>query len=280
MMRKTIKMALAAAVGFSALTAAQPAFAGGILGDIVNVVIPGAGTALDEAHRDFKESGVVPGYREVEEGVSGGVRHVANEAVGEVGGEAIAQQIWASKSDAVNAGVSPIPINIRNQLAGYFPESLLNSVRFRVGIGHELALPANAFRAGAAAITLDDVIVFRAGSDGHFDAKLWAHELTHVQQYQRWGVRDFAKQYAKNHGDVEREAEVNADRWESYRLAQSAAPRPRPVGFSTGGGPFMPPMGNFCYTPAGRFGPGPVNPIGAPCSVVGPWGPMVGQVGR
>lgn len=37
-------------------------------------------------------------------------------------------------------------------------------------------------------------------------------------------------------------------------------------------------MGNFCMTQAGRFGPGPVNPIGAPCQAFTPWGVQIGQV--
>jgi hypothetical protein len=40
------------------------------------------------------------------------------------------------------------------------------------------------------------------------------------------------------------------------------------------------PMGNFCHTQAGRFGPGPMNPIGSFCHANTPWGPMAGSVGR
>ena len=40
-----------------------------------------------------------------------------------------------------------------------------------------------------------------------------------------------------------------------------------------------PQFGNFCSVlGAGRFGPGPVNPLGAPCNVPGPYGLMFGQV--
>jgi hypothetical protein len=37
--------------------------------------------------------------------------------------------------------------------------------------------------------------------------------------------------------------------------------------------------GAFCYTPFGRFGPGPMLPIGAPCSIRSPQGLVRGQVG-
>lgn len=59
--------------------------------------------------------------------------------------------------------------------------------------------------------------------------------------------------------------------------------RNNPVGFPGGqGGPVFAqqPMGNFCYTQAGRFGPGPVNPLGSPCTANTPWGVIPGQVGQ
>ena len=40
------------------------------------------------------------------------------------------------------------------------------------------------------------------------------------------------------------------------------------------------PMGNFCLTQAGRFGPGPMNPIGSFCHANTSWGPVAGTVGR
>ena len=38
-------------------------------------------------------------------------------------------------------------------------------------------------------------------------------------------------------------------------------------------------VGNFCHTPAGRFGPGPANNVGAPCFVNLQFGPVPGTVG-
>lgn len=37
--------------------------------------------------------------------------------------------------------------------------------------------------------------------------------------------------------------------------------------------------GNFCLTQAGRFGPGPSNPIGSFCTANTQWGVVPGQVG-
>jgi hypothetical protein len=41
----------------------------------------------------------------------------------------------------------------------------------------------------------------------------------------------------------------------------------------------LPQSGAFCYTPFGRFGPGPMLPIGVPCSIQSPQGLVRGQVG-
>ena len=40
------------------------------------------------------------------------------------------------------------------------------------------------------------------------------------------------------------------------------------------------PMGNFCLTQVGRFGPGPMNRIGSFCQAGTPWGVVPGTVGR
>jgi hypothetical protein len=48
------------------------------------------------------------------------------------------------------------------------------------------------------------------------------------------------------------------------------------------GSPAYPPLiqsGAFCYTRFGRFGPGPMLPLGAPCSIRFPRGLVWGQVG-
>lgn len=139
------------------------------------------------------------------------LRNLAD-ATNEVATEALAQWILASREDVVRGGVQPIPQAIRARLAGHFPDVLLDRVRYRVGLGNDLALPSTAFRANAAAITLNDVIAFRDSTDAAGDARLWAHELTHVQQYERWGVRGFAQRYTLDHDGVEREADANAAR--------------------------------------------------------------------
>ena len=59
------------------------------------------------------------------------------------------------------------------------------------------------------AVTLGDVILFR---DAHLaeDPLLWAHELTHVEQYRRLGVETFATRYLQQAWVLEDEATTKA----------------------------------------------------------------------
>jgi hypothetical protein len=79
-------------------------------------------------------------------------------------------------------------------------------------------------------------------------------------------------------GVISRDQGRQLDQWHS----DLGRPLDRINPIQQGGGfqPAQVPMvGNFCFVPgAGRFGPGPVNPVGAPCNVSGPYGLMVGQV--
>jgi hypothetical protein len=124
----------------------------------------------------------------------------------DLAGETLAQWIIASRADAVRSGVLPMPEAVRTRLKGQFPEALLARVRYRVGSANEFSLASNAFKNRAAAITLDDVVLFRSSADAQGDARLWAHELTHVLQYERWGIRGFARRYTLDHRGVEAEA--------------------------------------------------------------------------
>lgn len=135
--------------------------------------------------------------------------------------EAMTQWILASRRDALRTGVSPIPRAVRTRLEGHFPAALLDRVRYRVGNGDELGFPTNSVKTNAVAITLDDVILFRHGADAAGDIRLWAHELVHVQQYERWGVRGFARRYTRDHRAVEAEAIAGATRFASARAGQA-----------------------------------------------------------
>jgi hypothetical protein len=109
-------------------------------------------------------------------------------------GEPVALWIHASRAAAISAGVSPIPPAIRTQLEYLYPPSLLDKVRYKTGSGFLGTLQWFREEMGGGAITLDDVIVF-FNPDGETNARLWAHELEHVRQYEQLGVDGFAQAY-------------------------------------------------------------------------------------
>jgi hypothetical protein len=129
----------------------------------------------------------------------------------------LAQWIDNSRSEAVQQGVQPMPLPVYRALRSYFPPGLLDSVRYRGGSTTDDPLPFLAFTYGdATALTLGDVIMFRDPAAAQHDLKLWAHELTHVLQYRRWGLQGFAARYVSDHAGVEREAYANADRFVAW----------------------------------------------------------------
>jgi len=149
-----------------------------------------------------------------------------NQQFGDVAIGLLAQWITASRQQALAAGTEPVPPLIVQGVAGWFQPGLEQSVRWRTTGTTELSLPGLAFHYGdAAAITLIDVVLFRSDADTRHDLKLWALELTHVEQYRRWGVDGFAARYVADSGAVEREAYANANRFEAWR-ASAATQRP------------------------------------------------------
>ena len=66
------------------------------------------------------------------------------------------------------------------------------------------------------AVALSDTILFRDEKTARADTKLWAHELTNVRQYERWGIEGFAARYVKDFAAIEKEARDNADRFVAW----------------------------------------------------------------
>ena len=132
--------------------------------------------------------------------------------------QVLAQSIEAARARAIAEGVHPVPSGVYRGLLGYFPHGLLRNVRFAAGRAEGIALPSLAFTYGdAAAVTLGDVVLFRDPLKAQTDLKLWAHELTHMLQYQRWGIEGFAERYVRDSRAVEKEAYDNADRFAAWR---------------------------------------------------------------
>ena len=109
-----------------------------------------------------------------------------------------------SRQVALRAGTEPIPLMIRAQLAPFYDEALLDSVRYRVGITDEMdAATVMLQNPDVQAVTLVDVVMFRDAGAAAEDAALWAHELWHVQQYREWGTDGFAQRYTRDFQSVE-----------------------------------------------------------------------------
>jgi hypothetical protein len=75
---------------------------------------------------------------------------------------------------------------------------------------------------------------------------------------------------------------AHACRDDQYEQCSSSACVCLPKVGGDDGSPGYPPLlqsGAFCYTPLGRFGPGPMLPLGVPCSIRSPQGLVRGQVG-
>lgn len=132
---------------------------------------------------------------------------------------ALTRMIELSRERAIAAGVRPVPLGVQRGLLGFFPAMLLQRARYAVAPGtNTLTLPALAFSYGdAVAITLSDVVLFRDDRAAQNDLALWAHELTHVVQYQRWGIDGFAARYVRDREAVEKEARDNAARFKVWR---------------------------------------------------------------
>lgn len=243
------------------------ATAGGLLGDAINLIAPGAGTQLDDAHRRIKEA--IPPYKAIEEGAS----KTVNEALVQTNAPILQQLIASSRDDALQNGVQPIPSDIRQNLVGFVSEHILNIARYRVRGGGDLSLQVNAIRYGEAqAITLDYVIVFKDENDALYNPTLWAHELTHIEQFQRWGIRDFSIRYLRSHPSVENEAyqaETRYLAWVSVKNTQQWASTGNSANFAAANRPIAPfsngANSSTCSTTMGMCRVNGVAPVGTSC---------------
>ena len=137
------------------------------------------------------------------------VANLANPA-----GLALAAAVRQGEAQASN-GAQPIPPNVYQQLQGYFDPGFLQSVRYNTfdsGVGISLESAVMMLNNDVAAITLNDIIVFRNQNDAQ-NPVLWAHELTHVIQYRTMGIDTFANVYTTNAWILENQAIDNQNRF-------------------------------------------------------------------
>lgn len=122
----------------------------------------------------------------------------------------LATAIRFSRGQALNRGTQPIPPNIKSELETYFPSQILNKVVWTTAAGISLDSALKNWFNQEGAITLDEVIVFSDVTQAQNDIELWAHELTHVLQYNQLGVDTFAFQYSMNWNQFENQAKDNS----------------------------------------------------------------------
>ncbi len=106
-----------------------------------------------------------------------------------------------------------VPKAIRKALAPFFSRAILQKVRYSTAwqdATTQATLYSVLLGSGANAVTLIDVIIFRDEQHAA-DPVLWAHELTHVEQYDRLGVEGFAAQYLQQAWVLEHEASAKAE---------------------------------------------------------------------
>jgi len=130
----------------------------------------------------------------------------------EIAAAALANALVASRDAAWTQGTQPIPPQIREALLTWYPADLLDSVEYRTGIVEDATIQSLSMRYGeATAVTTVDTIIFADAWDAENNVALWAHEVKHVEQFQRWGLMEFARRYVRNHTAVEDEAYAIGD---------------------------------------------------------------------
>lgn len=146
--------------------------------------------------------------------------------VRETAAAALAAQIAEARQTAIAGGVRPIPSMISRSLLGYFPETLIRRCRHTVADAAPLRLPPFRLAYGnGASLTLSDVVIFRADRAAQSDLREWARALTHVMQFQRWGVADFARRWIDDRAAIEQEATANAARFLAWSREKAATAR-------------------------------------------------------
>jgi hypothetical protein len=124
----------------------------------------------------------------------------------------LAAAIRESRQQAIDRGVSPIPPHIRSTLQPYFPTAILDKARWTTAGGISLDGALTNWFNMEGAITLGEVIAFSDGMQAQQDVEVWAHELTHVVQYEELGIETFAFEYSSDFTDLEDQARENASR--------------------------------------------------------------------
>lgn len=191
-------------------------------GKFVEIVQPmiGAATA-DNLHQALTAvRGVAAAGRDMAAETWQEAKAASLDTAADAGAPILGGWIATWRRQAMDEGTQPIPRATRERLVGFFPEMLLNRVRYRTGWGQRRTVESGLFRlSDARALALVDVLVFRDDAVAA-DPVIWAHELAHVQQYDQWGPREFARRYLRDPGAIESDAWVVAARYTMWALQE------------------------------------------------------------
>ncbi|MCP1495497.1 hypothetical protein J2Y86_000204 [Pseudomonas migulae] len=135
----------------------------------------------------------------------------------QIAAPALALWLTQARAEAANAGVQPIPPQIREQLLRWYEPGVLDTARYKISDNGQFnAATAMLQNPDVGAVTLIDIILFRDAQTAEQNVALWAHELKHLQQYQEWGVEGFAQRYTQDFNAVEAPAyaiQAEVRRW-------------------------------------------------------------------
>lgn len=137
-------------------------------------------------------------------------------AVGVTKGENVLDVFASPLAGAIRAAreqhigeAQALPPSVRAALRSVHTEATLERAKYVIG-DPRVALPdainfVETWSGWGHAVVVDDVIVF--SQDPGMNVRWWAHEVTHVAQYARLGVEEFARTYLLQHEKLEREAD-------------------------------------------------------------------------
>lgn len=144
-----------------------------------------------------------------------------------MGGAVLAAAIRNSKQQALAVGARPLPEKIYQRLQPCFPSLDLQKVRWKTASGRlTLGSALAGWYLEEGAVALDNVVVFTNTKIAN-DELLWAHELTHVLQYQELGIDGFSRAYTFGFQEIEQQATENSleiiERIREFDSVQSSA---------------------------------------------------------
>jgi hypothetical protein len=134
------------------------------------------------------------------------------EALLDSAAQALATAIRESRRQALERGADPIPPRVRVALEPYFATQILDKARWTMAGGISLDGMMKHWFYLDGAVTVGEVIAFSDATDAQEDVELWAHELTHVDQYEELGIESFASKYVRDFASMESQASGNAGR--------------------------------------------------------------------